>query len=138
MYYDQGASAKGRMFGGESFNALQSWLQAPQGPEWGAIIAIGAGLAQAFFLQTMRMRFVNWPFHPLGFAISSNWEMNLVWLPLLIAWLVKTVVVKYGGHRLYQRLVPAFIGIIMGQFVVGSILNIVSIALRIPSYMFWQ
>ena len=138
MYYDLGAHAKGRMFGGEAFNQLAVWLQAPQGPRWGPIIAIGVGLAQAFFLQTMRMRFVNWPFHPLGFAISANWEMNLVWLPLLIAWVIKTVVVKYGGHRLYQRLIPAFIGIIIGQFVVGSILNIVSIALKVPSYMFWQ
>ena len=75
---------------------------------------------------------------PLGFAVSGSWEMNLVWLPLLIASAIKGVTVKYGGFKLYQRLVPVFIGIILGQFVVGSILNIVSIALRIPSYMFWQ
>jgi hypothetical protein len=64
--------------------------------------------------------------------------MNLVWMPLLIAWLFKTVIVKYGGHKAYQRAVPAFLGLILGQFVVGSILNIVSIAIHIPSYMFWQ
>jgi hypothetical protein len=35
-------------------------------------------------------------------------------------------------------MIPFFLGLIVGQFVVGSILNIISIALGIPSYMFWQ
>lgn len=138
MYYNLGALAKGRMFGGESFYKLASWLQAPQSTNWYALTAIGVGFLFAWGLQTMRTRFMWWPFHPLGFAISSNWEMNLVWMPLLIAWLFKTVIVKYGGHKAYQRAVPAFLGLILGQFVVGSILNIVSIALHVPSYMFWQ
>ena len=64
--------------------------------------------------------------------------MNLVWMPLLIAWILKTLVVKYGGHKTYQRGAPIFLGLILGQFVVGSLLNIVSIILHIPSYMFWQ
>ncbi len=138
MYYVLGASAKGRMFGGESFDTLQSWLIAPEGTNWMKIGAIGVGFIFSGFLQIMRMQFMWWPFHPLGFAISSNWEMNLVWMPLLIAWLLKTAITKYGGHKAYTKAVPLFLGLILGQFVVGSILNIVSIALHIPSYMFWQ
>ncbi|NPV47147.1 MAG: hypothetical protein HPY69_09305 [Armatimonadetes bacterium] len=138
MYYDLGATAQGRMFSGESFPKLATWLVAPTGPNWYAASAIGVGFVFASFLQTMRLQYMWWPFHPLGFAISSNWEMNLVWMPLLIAWLLKTVIVKYGGHKTYQRCVPIFMGLILGQFVVGSILNIVSIILHVPSYMFWQ
>ena len=33
---------------------------------------------------------------------------------------------------------PFFYGLILGQFVVGSLLNLISIALGIPCYMFWQ
>ena len=138
MYYVLGATAKGRMFAGESFPKLQSWLIAPEGTNWMKIGAIGVGFIFAGFLQIMRMQFMWWPFHPLGFAISSNWEMNLVWMPLLVAWLLKTAITKYGGHKTYSKAVPLFLGLILGQFVVGSILNIVSIALHIPSYMFWQ
>lgn len=138
MYYDLGATARGRMFGGESFPKLASWLNAPTGTNWYALGAIGVGSIFAFFLQAMRMTHMWWPFHPLGFAVSGNWEMNLVWMPLLIAWLLKVVIVRYGGHKRYQQAVPAFLGLIVGQFVVGSILNIVSIILHIPSYMFWQ
>jgi hypothetical protein len=138
MYYVLGGTAKGRMFGGESFPKLQAWLLAPEGVNWLKITAIGVGFVFAGFLQAMRMRFMWWPFHPLGFAISSNWEMNLVWMPLLIAWLLKTLITNYGGHKTYTKAVPIFLGLILGQFVVGSILNIVSIVLHIPSYMFWQ
>jgi len=138
MYYDLGARAKGRMFSGESYVRLSSWLLAPQGTNWYAISAIGVGFVFAMFLQTMRMRFMWWPFHPLGFAISGNWEMNLVWMPLLIASILKAVITNYFGHQAYQRAAPVFLGLILGQFVVGSILNIVSIALHVPSYMFWQ
>jgi hypothetical protein len=138
MYYDLGARAQGRMFGGESFSKLATWLVAPSGTNWYAVSAIGVGFVFATFLQTMRLRHMSWPFHPLGFAISSNWEMNLVWMPLLIAWILKSLIVKYGGHKTYQAATPIFLGLIVGQFVVGSILNIVSIILHIPSYMFWQ
>jgi len=138
MYYDLGARAKGRMFGGESLDKLASWLSAPSGTNWFALGAIGVGFIFGLGLQTMRLKYMWWPFHPLGFAVSGNWEMNLVWMPLLIAWGLKTVIVKYGGHKTYQQAAPAFMGLILGQFVVGSILNIVSIILHIPSYMFWQ
>lgn len=138
LYYDLGARAKGRMFSGESFVRLGGWLSAPRGPNWYAMGAIGVGGLFALFLQTMRMNFMWWPFHPLGFAISGSWQMNLVWMPLLIAWLLKSAITNYGGHKTYQTAAPIFLGLILGQFVVGSILNIVSIALHKPSYMFWQ
>jgi len=138
MYYDLGARARGRMFAGEAYPKLASWLIAPTGTNWYALAAIGVGFCFGTFLQVMRLRYMWWPFHPLGFAVSGNWEMNLVWMPLLVAWILKTCIVKYGSHKLYQQAQPAFLGLILGQFVVGSILNIVSIILHIPSYMFWQ
>jgi hypothetical protein len=64
--------------------------------------------------------------------------MNLVWMPLLVAWIVKAVIVRYFGGNIYHRGVPFFLGLIMGQFVVGSLVNIISIAYHVPSYMFWQ
>ena len=117
---------------------LASWIESPQKPKWGATIAIGVGFACAYLLELARIRWPAWPFHPLGFAVSSSWEMNLVWMPLFCAWLIKSVLLRYGGLRLFRQALPFFFGLILGQFVVGSILNIVSIALGLPSYMFWQ
>ncbi len=139
LMYGYGARAKSRAsFGAEPYNRLAGWLNAPTGANWGATGGIGVGLGLAFVLEIMRTRFVQWPFHPLGFAISSSWEMNLVWMPLLIAWLAKTLILRYGGLNTFRAVVPGFMGLILGQFVVGSIVNIISIVLQIPSYMFWQ
>lgn len=136
IYYDVGALAKGGRFNLWAFTTMDNWLKAPQGPQWAATPAIGFGLGFAFFLQTMRMRYVNWPFHPLGYAISGNIQMNHAWMPLLTAWVLKTAIAKYGGHRLAQRSQPFFLGLILADFVVVSVLNIISIALHIPCYRF--
>ncbi len=132
--YDIGAEAHG--YNVNTFPILQGWLRAPQGPEWATMPAMGVGLGFAFFLQTMRMRYVNWPFHPLGYAVSGSVVMNIVWMPLLIAWALKSLITKFGGHRLYQKFVPIFLGAIMGDFVVLSIRTIVGITLHLPAWSF--
>ena len=131
LYYQLGATAKGgmNMWVPENYKMLSSWLAAPQPPQWTHTISIGVGALFAFFLQAMRMRFVNWPFHPLAYAISSDYLSNFMWFPLFIAWLIKSCVVKYGSHSLYQRLMPVFLGLILGQFMVGGTINLVSLAL---------
>ncbi len=135
-YYDVGALAKGGRFNLWPLNTMDSWLKNPQGPQWAAGPAIGVGLGVAFILQVMRMRYVNWPFHPLGFAISGNIQMNHAWMPLLVAWILKASIAKYGGHRAAQKSQPLFLGLILADFVVVSVLNIIAIILHIPCYRF--
>ncbi len=136
IYYDVGAMAQGGGFNLDTFWKLQGWLTAPQKYQWATMPAIGVGLVFAFFLQTMRMRYVAWPFHPLGYAVSGSFMMNIVWMPLFAAWVLKSLILKFGGHQFYKKCTPFFLGAIMGDFVVISILNIVSIALQIPCYGF--
>lgn len=139
LNYDFGARAKSRgSFGAEAYDRLASWIQNPTDPEWPVVWAILVGFFSAGFLQFMRLRVAGWAFHPLGFAVSGSWEMNLVWMPLLIAWVLKTLLLRYGGLKVFRQALPFFFGMIMGQFVVGSLLNIISIYLGVPSYMFWQ
>jgi hypothetical protein len=135
--YSLGAMAKGHIIRGhQAFDKLSAWLRAPEPTQWSAVIAMAVGAAVAFALQTMRMRYVQWPLHPLGFAVSGAWEMNVVWLPLLIAWVIKTSVTRYGGHRLYPRFRPFFLGLILGQCVVGCVASTIGLFLRIPLYKF--
>jgi hypothetical protein len=63
--------------------------------------------------------------------------MALIWFPLLIAWIIKVILLRYSGIRGFQRAVPFFIGLILGQFMVGSLLNILGIVLQIPVYQFF-
>ncbi|MGQ9697251.1 MAG: DUF6785 family protein, partial [Armatimonadota bacterium] len=124
-------------FGPEPFNRLQGWLQNPQKPNIQALTAMGIGFVFTFMLMTLRMRFYWWPFHPVGYAVSSSWSLHIMWLPLLIAWAVKLLILRYGGLKTYMQWLPFFYGLILGEFVVGSLWTIIGIVLDIPSYGFW-
>jgi len=121
-----------------AWDRYASWMNFPKPPNYSVGIAMVAGFLFAAFLQAMRVRFVWWPFHPLAFAVSGSWEMNLLWTPLLIAWVVKTVILRYGGVKTYSASLPFFYGLILGQFIPGSLLNIWGIIADSPTYQFWQ
>jgi hypothetical protein len=138
LMYDYGATAKSGTFGPEAYNQLTSWLKSPKAGNDTAMKAVLVGGATAFFLQGMRVRFPWWPFHPLGYAVTSSWEINLVWMPLFIAWVLKLVLLRYTGLPGFRRSIPFFFGLMLGQFVIGSLWNIWGIAMELPTYQFWQ
>ena len=139
IMYIYGAEAKSAFtFGAEPYDTLQGWLSDPSRGNYGQFLAIVMGLSFAAFLQFMRTRFPWWPFHPLAYAVSSSWEINLVWMPLFIAWILKSLILRYGGRGGFQKALPFFIGLMLGQFVIGSMLNIWGICAGIPTYQFWE
>jgi hypothetical protein len=124
-------------FGPEPWNRLQGWLQNPQKVNIPALTAMAVGLCFTLTLQALRTRFWWWPFHPVGYAVSSSWSLNVLWLPIMAAWIVKLLVLRYGGLRTYVQWLPFFYGLILGEFVVGSLWTIIGIVLNVPSYGFW-
>ena len=62
---------------------------------------------------------------------------DYVWLPILIAWLLKVLVLRYGGLRTHANLIPFMCGLILGEFVVGSFWSSLSVILERPMYTFW-
>ena len=87
----------------------------PQGPHWDGWIQVGVGAAIMAALEFMHYRFLWWPFHPLGFPISA--AFGGMWFSVLIAYLLKGAVLKYGGPNLYRTTVPFFLGMILGEIV---------------------
>ncbi len=86
-------------------------------PDWKAVSYVGMGAAAMFVLCMMRQRFL-WFVHPLGYvAWMSPFMMNRLWLPILVGWLLKTLIVKFGGHTAYEKARPFFIGVIAGEAV---------------------
>lgn len=83
-------------------------------------IFTGVGALIMGVLAYVRARFLWWPLHPLGFAISTFDIMNYVWFSVFVAWIIKSVVLKYGGPGLYRSTRPFFLGLIMGQIFVSG------------------
>ena len=82
-------------------------------------IYTGIGAVVMLGLMFARYRFLWWPFHPLGFPISC--VFGGMWFSVFLAWMVKSVVLKYGGPRLYHSTRPFFVGLILGHFVSAGI-----------------
>jgi hypothetical protein len=80
-----------------------------------------------FALVWLHSNFVWWPLSPVGFIIASSYETNRsLWLNVLIAWMLTTLVRRYGGLKLYRAMRPAFLGLVLGEFLTDAGLAILS------------
>lgn len=121
-------------YGWQPFDRLQGWLYNPTQADPSAGIAILVGMLSAIFLAFMRMRFIWWSLHPAGFAVSSSWSMNVFWSSIFISWAIKYSILKFGGLKLHRQSIPFFLGLILGEFVIGSVWSIRGVVFRVPSY----
>jgi hypothetical protein len=123
-------------FGREPFYRLQNWLAYLTSTDYPASSFIGVGFFLTLLLLFLRMRFLWWTLHPLGYALADDYSMQWFWASLLFSWLLKTITLKYGGIKKYRQSVPLFIGLILGEFVIGSLWSIIGIVSGISTYAF--
>lgn len=120
------------------FDFFVSKILNPSEPNMLGWYITAGGAAGMLFLMFMRARFLWWPFHPIGFAIGPVWIMDQIWFTIFISWLIKTIVVRYGGLKLFQKLRPLFLGLILGQFTCnGTWILIDAIAGGRSNRIFW-
>ncbi|MFH0797282.1 MAG: DUF6785 family protein [Candidatus Omnitrophota bacterium] len=74
----------------------------------------GLGAAVMLFLAVMRQKFLWWPLHYIGFPIADTYVMRYAWFSIFLAWLIKSLILRYGGPIVYRRTVPFFLGLILG------------------------
>jgi hypothetical protein len=79
----------------------------------GKHILFGACLAGA--LQWASLALPTWPLHPIGLFIVFTYYGQLAWASIFIGWLLKVVLVRYGGSRLYREGRPFFLGLVLGE-----------------------
>ncbi len=117
------------MVGTQVYWAYQGMIEthsAPTGPDWKGIVAIGAGVIVTIALSSLRLRFLWFPLHPVGYLAANSWGMHINWASFLIGWLLKSLITRYGGLSLYTRLLPLFLGLIVGDIVHESLWGIVA------------
>lgn len=140
--YQVGAAAhfsSGYAMGREAFSHMEGWVRGSLNPlpNSRAATAVGIGLLCTLVLGALRLRFVGFPLHPIGYAVSSSWAIHLIWFPLVIAWVSKGVILRYGGLRLYRTAVPFFLGVILGDCVMGSLWGLIGLLLNVRTYNFF-
>ncbi|MCC6441997.1 MAG: hypothetical protein IT210_00930 [Armatimonadetes bacterium] len=125
-------------FGNEAYAVFSSRLSDPvAGPHADSLGAVGLGFGLTFLLQSLRTRFVAFPLHPVGYAIASSYSSTFIWSTALITWLVKLLILRYTGLKGYYRAAPLFLGLLLGEFIIGSLISLLGVLLHIPMYVFW-
>jgi hypothetical protein len=125
-FYRHGAQyLRGGIWGSEmavqEYTWAANWVHTPKPIDHPRVWATVTGAGMALVLLLLRQRWVGFPLHPLGYAMTCSYG-SLIWFPFLLVWLLKTLVLRYGGMRLYRQTVPAFLGFALGHYAVAGIL----------------
>lgn len=122
--FREGAAAKCMAFkswvGAESFTRLDSWLNTMPPPNYASMAATGVGAAIFWALRHIHFT-TPLPLHPAGYALANSFAMNYFWFSFLVGWLVKIVVLRYGGRHGHNHAFRFFLGLLLGDYVVGSL-----------------
>ena len=98
------------------FNFISRHLADNTAVSWGGWLWSAYGGVLMGVLMLAKQRFLWWPIHPMSLPISSMWPTDMIVLSVLLSWILKSVILKFGGPALFQRLKPFFIGLVAGQF----------------------
>lgn len=106
----------------QEFQVMAARADSPPPRDLARLAASGAGFAAAILLGAARGRLVRSPFHPLGFVLATAYgDHTTIFFPMLVAWLIKAAVLRFGGLPAYRALIPLFLGLIVGHLLAGGI-----------------
>lgn len=112
--------------GGWATEALRSDLENPAGPQLGGSLAILISLALTSLLYYLKLRFAWWPLHPVAYPISTSNTIAGIAPALFLTWLIKLLLLRYGGLRAHRTALPLFLGLLAGDATAGLLREIVS------------
>jgi len=139
LYYTYGAET-GKTYsgfvnaGGYNWNWVKGWMDESRGVSSSAVTAAAAGGAVVVALHWLRTAFVGFPLNPSAFAFAMTYAIDFFWIDFIIAWIIKGLLLRYGGMRLYRQAMPFFLGLILGEFVTSSAWTIVGAVMGLQLY----
>ena len=81
-----------------------------------------AGFAITGLLAAGRLVWLGFPLHPVGYVLATAYgDTSPMWWPFFVIWAFKTALLKYGGLKLYRKVLPAFVGFIVGHYLIGGL-----------------
>lgn len=109
---------------------LDGWLRDPSGPNWSGSLSIGIGAVIALALMALKLQLPMFPLHPMAFPLAFSWTIDAMLPAIIITWVVKALLLRYGGLRAHQRALPFFLGLIVGDACLGLLGTVLSHALQ--------
>jgi len=88
-------------------------------------------------LIALRIRFTGWPLHPIGYAMGPSWPMIQLWFSIMVGWLMKWLILRWGGMRMFRQARPFFLGLVLGEFVVAGVWIVVDSITGVHGHRFF-
>jgi len=101
--------------GGWAADGLRSDAEHPSGPELGGSLAILISLVITSLLYYLKLQFAWWPLHPVAYPISTSNTIASITPALFLTWLVKSLLLRYGGLHAHRTALPLFLGLLAGD-----------------------
>ena len=106
---------------------VQTLVESPPDPgRWVHFFSI-LGAAVMLILVVCYHRFYWWPIHPIGYLTAYSSAMKVLWFSFFVGWLANSLCMRYGGVKLFNKLRLFFMGLIIGDFVMGGVWAIVGV-----------
>jgi hypothetical protein len=84
-------------------------------------MAIGFGMLFTWLLMMLKLRFSWWPVHPVAFPLGLSEVVQEFTPAIFVAWLIKALLLRYGGLRAHRAALPFFLGLIAGHMTFYSL-----------------
>ncbi len=97
-------------------------------------LLLGGGMM--FLLITARNFLLWWPISPVGLAVGMVYPIYYTWFSIFIAWMIKALIMKYGGIKVYNKTKEFFLGMVLGSFVTAGIWILVGFFTKVPGLRF--
>ena len=91
----------------------------------GSIVTLG--------LMFLRRIFVWWPIHPIGYTMLSSWASHKLWFSILLGYLMKYNLLKYGSLNAYRQTRPFFLGLILGEMTCAALWSAIGMITGVSS-----
>ncbi len=82
---------------------------------------LSIGFFGTIALEFASLRWASWPLLPVGYVASYGVFIEDAWFSVFVGWLLKILIVRFGGASLFQKAKPFFIGIIFGEGLAAGI-----------------
>ncbi len=111
-------------------DATEQYRTSNYHPQARPAVHFGLGFLLVGALAAMRLRFAWWPLHPIGFLMVYTYPASHLWLSIMIGWLAKVLILRFGGPKMYTNAKPFFLGLIVGESVAAGFWLVLGIALN--------
>ena len=120
----------------DHFGRLADSLRSPQPPTPFLALGLVCGGAVMLVLSWLHLNFLWWRVSPIGFIMAGTWGLNdRLWTNALLAWLTVSLLVRFGGLRLYRRARPVFLGMALGYCVIMAVRSIIDVPLGLRMFL---